>query len=68
MVSVTVVITVLHGGIVVVVVGKVVVMVVVGVGIGVVVEVVVIRIVVGTGVVDHTTMSLHLLAHPLKQQ
>ena len=67
MVSVTVVITVLHGGIVVVAV-VVVVVVVVGVGIGVVVEVVVTRIVVGTGVVDHITMSLHLLAHPLKQQ
>ena len=64
MISWTVVITVLHGGVVVVeVVGVVV----------VVVVVVVIFNVVGTGVVvagvvDHKTMSLHLLAHPLKQQ
>ena len=68
MVSVTVVITVLHGGIVVV--GIVVVVVVVVVVVDrVVVDVVVTRIVVGTGVVvGHTTVSLHLLAHPLKQQ
>ncbi len=51
MVSRTVVITVLHGGIVVVA-----------------IVVVVVDVVVVTGVVDHTTMSLHLLAHPLKQQ
>ena len=55
MVSLPVVTTVLHSGIVVV-------------AVVVVVVAVVVVVVVVPGVVDHIVVSLHLLAHPLKQQ